>query len=81
MPTKTDLVDLLARVDERTRSIPAIEEHLRLLNGGVAKALNDADNAKTRSISTRRYLDKLTISVIAAGLTFVGSIVVLVLAQ
>ena len=79
MPTKKDFEEMIIRVDERTRAIPAIEEHLRLLNGGVTKALNDADSAKMWSVSTRRYLDKLTIAVIAAGITFVSSIVVIAL--
>ena len=77
MPTKKDYEEMIIRVDERTRAIPQIEAHLNKLNGGVSKALYDSSNAERKATSTRKYLDKLIVGIIAGGLVFISSIVVL----
>lgn len=64
---------MVARIDERTKAIPKIEEHLRELNSSateiqikLAKTDEIAKSACEHAKSNRRYIDKLTIAVIVA---------------
>lgn len=47
MPSKKDYEELVIRVDERTKAIPKIEEHLVLINGSVAEVTRNASVNRT----------------------------------
>ena len=87
MATKKELEEIIIRVDERTKVIPGIEKHLRELNGAIsdtiaklAKTEQISKNSNNKADSNRHYLDKLTIAVIGAIITAVGSVIVVVIA-
>ena len=75
--------EMLIRVDEQTKSLPMIEKHLEKLNDSVAET--NIKLAKTDAIAkasydhsqgNRRYLDRLTISVIIACVAALSAVVI-----
>ena len=87
MPTKRELEDLIIRVDERTKSLPTIEVHLRTLNGTIlvhatkiALAAAIAQEAKECADDNKKNFNKLTIGVLIALLSILGSIIGLIVA-
>jgi len=85
MATKSELLALIARVDERTKIIPEINKHLSELNHHIeatnvklAKTDELAKGANTRAENNRHYMDKMTIAVMASIITALGSIIAIV---
>ena len=73
---------ILARIDERTKVLPEMREHLAKLNDSIsatniklAKTDEIAKNANSKADNNRRYLDKATIAIGVAVITGLGSII------
>ena len=66
MTTRKELEELIIRVDERTKVIPDINEHLRTLNGSVADVTRTAsvnraiaDSAKDEAAAAQKSADNI----------------------
>ena len=82
MTTKKELEELVIRVDERTKRIPLIEQHLKENNGhceeailavSVTREIAEANRDNIKEV--RRDISRRTIGIIIALITAIGGIV------
>lgn len=78
--TINDMAISMATIEERVKVLPSMDKHLGRLNGSIsetnvklASTTEIAKAADKKSDNNRRYLDKLTIALIAAIVTGMAS--------